>query len=180
MRFGRFGALALLVGCGSGNSVRGDVDGDPVPLRSGYFAQDDNFFDGGDGIIYVRLTDIEDACAADTQWNADIEDADDTSDLEDFWQDDLPEDFWVIDLYLRVGDPDDDLSGKILDGVAWDEVTEKDDQIYGQITHYTSYLDQEYWDALLGGPGVDPDDYYGVWYTDGGDLEPASTSGPSR
>jgi hypothetical protein len=161
----------VLVGCGGGLSVRGDVDGDPVPLKSGYFAQEDEYFDGGDGVIYVRLSSVDDACAADAAWNGDADDADDAGDLEDIWQENLPEDFWLIDLILRVGDPDDDLDGTVLDGVAWDEVTDKDDQTFGIITHYVASLDQEYWEALLGGPGVDPSDYYDFWYTDGGDLD---------
>lgn len=162
--------VAGVAGCG-GNSISGEIDGESVPVKSGYFAQEDDYFDGGDGVLYVRLSSIDDACTTDVAWNEEAEDADDSADLEDVWESNLPEDFWLVDLILRVGDPEDDLNGTVLDGVAWDDGVEKDDQVYGIITHYTSHLDQEYWDAVLGGPGVEVEDYYDAWYTDGGDLE---------
>lgn len=169
------GLLVLAAACG-GNSVKGDIAGTPVEIKSGYFAQEDEVFPGGDGAIYIRLSSLEDSCEADVAFNDAAEEADDASDLEEIWKTSLPEDFWLVDLVLRVGDPDDDLVGKIFDGVAWDEVTEKDDQVYGIVTHYTSFLDEEYWNALLGGPAVDLEDYQEGFFTDGGDLEITSHS----
>jgi hypothetical protein len=166
------GLIVLAVGCGGGNTVKGDVAGAPIEIKSGYFAQEDDVFEGGDGQILIRLSSLDDSCAADVAFSDAAEEADDASDLEELWKANLPEDFWLIDLVLRVGDPDDDLSEKVFDGVAWDEVTDKDDQVFGVLTHYTASLDEEYWDATVGnGAGVDFEDYFEAFYTDGGDLE---------
>ena len=55
--------VALASGCGL--SVRGEIDGEKPQLKDAYFVQEDDVFDGGDGVIIVVLSGIADACEAD-------------------------------------------------------------------------------------------------------------------
>ena len=157
-----------LGGCFGGTSFSGEIDGDAPKLRNAYFIQEDNYYEGGDSQIAIIVSDLDDPCVVDELLQADLEDAgNDAGDLEEAWESNVPEDFWEFLLVVRVGDADDDLSKSVLEGVAWDEVTEKDEQVYGIITHYVDHLDEEYWLGYFN----DLDDYGKFWYSDGGDLE---------
>lgn len=160
--------LMSLSGClGGGISVKGEIDGEAPDLRWGYFVQEDEVFDGGDGMIIVALSSNKDPCETDELLEGDLEDADDAGDAEDIWETYMPEDFWSLQIRMRVGDPDDDLSGVTLEGVAWDEDLTDDDEAYGTFIHYTDFLDQEY----FSGQANDLSDYRDAWYSDSGDLD---------
>jgi hypothetical protein len=164
-------AGVLVAGCG-GSSVKGEIDGQFIDIQSGYFAQEDNVdAESGDGAIIVTLSSLEDTCASDAQNSADADEVDDASDLADSWKESFPEDFWTVRLVVQVTDPGDPLKDEVFDGVAWDEVPTEDGEVTGTIIHFTAFLDEEYWNSVLGGPGVDLEDYFEAWYTDGGDLE---------
>ncbi|HHO51167.1 MAG TPA: hypothetical protein ENK18_09925 [Deltaproteobacteria bacterium] len=157
-----------LGGClGGGASVKGEIDGDVPDLRGGYFVQDDELYEGGDGLIIVALSNVDTPCETDELVSEELEDADDPGDAEDIWETYMPEDFWVLELRMRVGDPDDDLSKKTLEGVSWDEDLTEDDETYGTFIHYTDFLDQEY----FSGQANDLTDYRDAWFSDGGDLD---------
>src|SRR5687767_4876760 len=113
---GRFLGVLLAMGCGRVH-VDGEVGGEKPILRDAYFVQEDDQFDGGDGVILLVLSGIADACAVDEELYDQIGDIDDASDAEDAWQELRPEDYWQVEVTLRVGDPDDDLAGASFQGV---------------------------------------------------------------
>ena len=171
------GAFALLgasiaSACGGGGaSISGEVDGGEVALRSGYFAQDAGAFEGGDGVILVVLSSIDDICAADTDFRSQAEDAADPSELGALWQQTFPPDFWNVQLVLRAADPSEPQAKKTLIGIGWDAAIDQDDRAYGTLTHYTAGLDEAYWSAASAGADDSSEGYFEEWYTDGGTLE---------
>ncbi len=167
----RLGLFVLAVGCDGGNVVKGEVAGQPIPLSGGYFVQEADVFENGDDEISVILSSLEDPCTADAAYKTAVQDADGPEVYADAWKANYTDDFWRIGLSLELEDPEAPLEEIVFDGVPWNLLTEEAEDVTGRVTHYNSFLDEEYFGSLLSGTPVDDEEYLDLWFTDGGSLE---------
>jgi hypothetical protein len=164
-------SLALASACG-GPRIRGTIDGRSVDLVDGYFVQAASYDfgtgttdEGGtDSLMYVVLTDFAEACATAIQVEEGLAAAASPQEAADAWSA-LPPEFWEITLVLRVGDPDDDQSGLVLDGLGRGQRLDERDEAFGTLVAHDEPFDVAWW----GGAGA-PEDYFEQWTTDGGEL----------
>lgn len=157
---------ALALSACVGNNVQGKVDNDKVHVIDAVFIEQEDFY-GSDGVILVELSELSDGCEAAGGFWDDLVGATDADVVATSWADHFPEEFWSLQIVIRVDDPDDDLGGEEFSGVDWDELPGDDDEVTASIYRYTDHLDEDYWTGAY----REYDDYFDLWYSDGGDMK---------
>ena len=153
----------LAVAACTPNAIKGEIEGEKPKFADAIFIDRDDVYGEGDGIIQVYMTSYPDACETLTGYLEDLEDEDDPDGAADSFRERFPEEMWLVELGLRVDDPDADLKDTELDGVDWDEWLEEEDEAYGVVLQYTDHLDE---DCFAGGEC----DAVETWVTDGGEM----------
>lgn len=153
-----------MLACAGSIRVSGEVGGEPVVLRGGYFTEEVGAYDNGDDRLSIAFTGYRDACDTTVAANQALTGASDPAEAGAAWAATLPEDFWRLDLTVRVADLADSLDGATFAGASWGAEPDAG-EVSGAVVHFRQPLDE----AFFGGVKA-PSEYLDDWSTDGGAL----------
>lgn len=132
--------LVVLSGCGL--SVEGEVDGEPLLIRSGYFVQDSRV--EGEHVLQVVFSNATDGCDLDGRFLVRTDELTDPQELASAAAELLPADRWVINATLQV----DDVAA-LGEGDRFDVVPPSDwglGEVVVGFQRYSKLLDAEFWE----------------------------------
>lgn len=142
-------ALLPLAGCAllfGGNSIKGKVDGESVKMKEAIFTTYTDVYENGDDEIFVMITDFADPCTTLAAFYEAFDAAETPEEMIAAYAM-LPAELWQAGFSIRVEDAEADLSGAVLTGVAWDELTEDAMETYATINHQLKPVDEAYFES---------------------------------
>lgn len=139
-------AIAALGSACSSDRVIGAVGDEEIPVRTAMFSEHPEAF-GEDGLIFVVLTELPDACASYSWFQSKAEATDDPEELAAAWAQVFPERFWEVVVVLRVADPAYSLEGLTLTGLRWDDLLELRNHWFARFTRHTAHRDAAWFDG---------------------------------
>lgn len=144
--------VALLVGCAPDARVKGTLGGDEVIVNTAMFSEHPAAF-GSDGLIFVVLTALPNACADYAYYQQQAEALSDPEELAALWANTFPADFWEVVVVARVPDPAVSLVGQQYIGLDWYELLDIRSRFFARFTHNRALRDGAWFDGE--GPTAD-------------------------